>query len=96
MGMAGGRGCRGRSSCRPHYLGGVAMIADPTTKVPVMGSVCNCCALIDLFIRFGDEVSLEDGRHTDGVRVNVSGEFVVWLDSLSNECTCATTQEISQ
>ena len=64
------------------------MIATSTTQVPIKGCCCNTCALINLVVRFGDEVSLEDGRHTDGLRVYVSSQFVVWLSSLPNQCTC--------
>ena len=64
------------------------MIADPTTRVSIPGLVCNSCCLLDLFLRFGDEVELAAGYHTDGVRVYVSGGFTCWLDSLPNQCTC--------
>ena len=69
------------------------MMATASTRVELLGYACNACALADLFSRFGDEVSLEDGRHTNGVRVYVSGGFAVWLNGgLPTTCTCGTKE----
>ena len=73
------------------------MIATASTRVEVLSFSCNACALADLFSRFGDQVSLEDGRYTNGVRVYVSGDLVLWLNGgLPRGCTCTRRRELVQ